>query len=71
MYKSYVIARYHKRWGLGTYLGFLSGNDINRGALIVAIHECCLSIHLQAIYMDIFQFLEKSSERLDTIHYKI
>ena len=52
-------------------MGFLSGNDINRGVLIVAIHECCLSIHLQAIYMGIFQFLEKSSERLDTIHYKI
>ena len=32
--------------GLGAYSGILSGNDINRGILIVAIHECCLSIHL-------------------------
>ena len=67
MYKSYLIAKYHERWGLGTYLGFLSGNDTNRGLLIMAIHECCLSIHLHTIFMDIFQFLEKSSERLDTI----
>ena len=59
--------------GVGTYLGFLSGNDTNRGILIVAIHECCLFIHFQAIFMDILQFLEISSKRLDTldyIHYK-
>ena len=59
MHKSYIIAKYHERWRLGTYLGFLSGNDINCGILIVAIHECCLSIHPQAIYIGIFQFLEK------------
>ena len=38
MHKSYLIAKYHERWGLGTYLGFLSGNDTNCGILIVAIH---------------------------------
>ena len=53
--------------GVGTYLGFLSGNDTNRGILIVAIHECCLFIHFQAIFMGILQFLEISSKRLDTI----
>ena len=54
MYKSCPIAKYNERWGLDTYLGFSSGNDINRGILIVVIQECCLSIHAQAIYMSIF-----------------
>ena len=35
---------------------------ISCGVLIVAIHECCLSIHLQTIHRSFCQLLEISSE---------
>ena len=41
--------KYHERWGQRTYLGILSGTDINGGILNAATHEYCLSIHLQRV----------------------
>ena len=60
LYKSHLIVKYLERWVPATYLGFLSANDINRGILIVAIHECCLSIYFRQFTWAFFNSRKKA-----------